>query len=110
MLTHLKNWLGLGKTGDASARADAPGYSPGTRRRAGQVTPQTRGSLPGSASRVERRQADRRSQQTGSDTDRLPTLSLLDDAGPQSGSSAGFDPYNTGDFDRSRNWERRFRD
>ena len=111
MLTQLKNWLGIGKTGNESARVDASGYQPGTVRRTAPATPQTRGSAGGPASRGERRQGDRRRQQTAGDTDRVPTLSLLDDdAGPESGSAAGFDPYNTGDFDRSRNWERRFRD
>lgn len=38
------------------------------------------------------------------------TLTILDDSMIDSGEEPGFDPYNTGDFDRSKNWERRFRD
>lgn len=38
------------------------------------------------------------------------TLKILDDSLVDSGEETGIDPYNTGGFDRSRNWEaRRFR-
>jgi hypothetical protein len=37
------------------------------------------------------------------------TLSIIDDAIVQTGEEAGIDPYNTGKFDRSRNWDKRFR-
>lgn len=43
------------------------------------------------------------------DTGTHETLTILDDSMIDSGEEPGFDPYNTGDFDRSRNWERRFR-
>ncbi len=44
------------------------------------------------------------------DTGTHETLTILDDSMIDSGEEPGFDPYNTGDFDRSKNWERRFRD
>ena len=37
------------------------------------------------------------------------TLTILDDSLVDSGEETGIDPYNTGDFDRSRNWDKRFR-
>ncbi len=43
------------------------------------------------------------------DTGTHETLKILDDSLLDSGEEEGFDPYNTGDFDRSRNWERRFK-
>jgi hypothetical protein len=110
MLTQLKNWLGLGKTGDDSAPLDFSGYHPDPTRRAKSAAGGTRRPGPGAAGNIERRKGDRRRQQSGGDTDRVPALSILDDPSPLGGGKDGFDPYNTGDFDRSRNWERRFRD
>lgn len=37
-------------------------------------------------------------------------LSLLDDSMTPSIEEAGIDPYNTGKFDRSKNWDKRFRE
>ena len=37
------------------------------------------------------------------------TLKILDDSLVDSGEETGIDPYNTGGFDRSRNWDTRFR-
>jgi hypothetical protein len=37
------------------------------------------------------------------------TLKILDDSLVDSGEETGIDPYNTGGFDRSRNWDKRFR-
>ena len=42
------------------------------------------------------------------DTGTHETLKILDDSLVDSGEETGLDPYNTGGFDRSRNWERRF--
>ena len=36
------------------------------------------------------------------------TLKILDDSLVDSGEETGIDPYNTGGFDRSRNWDKRF--
>lgn len=36
-------------------------------------------------------------------------LELVDDSLIETGEETGIDPYNTGQFDRSKNWERRFR-
>lgn len=37
------------------------------------------------------------------------TLKIVDDDLLKSDDEAGIDPYNTGNFDRSRNWDKRFR-
>ena len=42
------------------------------------------------------------------DTGTHETLKILDDSLVDSGEEAGIDPYNTGGFDRSRNWDKRF--
>ena len=36
------------------------------------------------------------------------TLKILDDSLVDSGEETGIDPYNTGGFDRSKNWDKRF--
>lgn len=43
------------------------------------------------------------------DTGTHETLRILDDSGDESGEESGIDPYNTGNFDRSKNWDKRFR-
>ena len=42
------------------------------------------------------------------DTGTHETLKILDDSLIDSGEETGIDPYNTGEFDRSKNWDRRF--
>ena len=42
------------------------------------------------------------------DTGTHETLKILDDSLVDSGEETGLDPYNTGGFDRSKNWDRRF--
>lgn len=41
------------------------------------------------------------------DTGTHETLKILDDSVLDSEEDAGFDPYNTGQFDRSKNWDKR---
>lgn len=43
------------------------------------------------------------------DTGTHETLKILDDSLIDSGEETGLDPYNTGGFDRSKNWNNRFR-
>ena len=42
------------------------------------------------------------------DTGTHETLKIVDDSIVDSGEEPGFDPYNTGGFDRSKNWDKRF--
>jgi hypothetical protein len=41
------------------------------------------------------------------DTGTHESLKILDDSMIETNEDTGFDPYNTGNFDRSRNWEKR---
>jgi hypothetical protein len=43
------------------------------------------------------------------DTGTHETLKIIDDSIVDTGEETGIDPYNTGGFDRSKNWDRRFR-
>ena len=43
------------------------------------------------------------------DTGTHDTLKILDDSLIDTEEEAGIDPYNTGQFDRSKNWDKRFR-
>lgn len=43
------------------------------------------------------------------DTGTHETLKIIDDSLIDSGETAGFDPYNTGQFDRSKTWKSRTR-
>lgn len=43
------------------------------------------------------------------DTGTHDTLKILDDSSIVSDDETGIDPYNTGQFDRSKNWDKRFR-
>lgn len=36
-------------------------------------------------------------------------LSIVDESAEDSDNAGGIDPYNTGQFDRSKNWDKRFR-
>jgi hypothetical protein len=42
------------------------------------------------------------------DTGTHETLRIIDDSIVDTGEETGIDPYNTGEFDRSKNWDRRF--
>jgi len=43
------------------------------------------------------------------DTGTHETLTIVNDSSIDSGEESGMDPYNTGQFDRSKNWAHRFR-
>ena len=49
-----------------------------------------------------------RNKHVREDTGTHETLKILDDSLVDSGEDIGLDPYNTGGFDRSKNWDRRF--
>jgi hypothetical protein len=106
MLTHLKNWLGMGGKRDRKTGATGPDHPPGANRQALSATRRAIESGTGAA----RRGADHRDKQGSGATDRVEVLQIAEEPDSKSGNSDGFDPYNTGSFDRSRSWERRFRD
>lgn len=43
------------------------------------------------------------------DTGTHETLKIIDDSLIDTEEDAGFDPYNTGEFDRSKNWDKRLK-
>ena len=43
------------------------------------------------------------------DTGTHDNLKIIDESMIDSGEETGIDPYNTGNFDRSKNWDKRFR-
>ena len=99
MLKRLLNWLGVGETPDTGATTPAPGPSPH------QEPDPVETFVPPVAT-------DRsliRNKYLREDTGTHETLKILDDSIIDSGEEEGFDPYNTGDFDRPQNWQRRFR-
>lgn len=51
-----------------------------------------------------------RSKYLSDDTGTHDALKIIDENAVEDDEDAGIDPYNTGQFDRSKNWNRRFRD
>ena len=98
--------------GHRASVAPRPKARPAETRPAG-----TRDATPEFEPRLEGRIADNgpgknvliRNRYLREDTGTHDTLKILDDSMVETEEEAGFDPYNTGQFDRSRNWDRRFR-
>ncbi len=61
------------------------------------------------ASNDSRKQDRVRNKYQREDTGTHDTLTIIDDSIVDSEEETGIDPYNTGNFDRSRNWDKRFR-
>lgn len=114
MLKRVINWLGLGDTTPRNSGSTKPAAhssphpaDPAPVRQPNRPHPSEQVASPpppAPANRLIRNKFLRE------DTGTHETLKILDDSIIDSGEEEGFDPYNTGDFDRSRNWERRFRD
>ena len=120
MLEKLTNWLKVrvsskkpvaatGPHETASSPAAAPALEKRTKSR---IAPEFVDTDYGPAHRIEsngpgKNVLVRRNSRRG-DTGTDETLSLLDDSPDGSGEESGLDPYNTGGFDRSKNWDRRF--
>ncbi len=51
----------------------------------------------------------KRNKRTGNETGTLEKLSILGEPDTNSTDEEGIDPYNTGQFDRSKHWDKRFR-
>ena len=66
--------------------------------------------IPGKLASDGERKKDRvRNKYQREDTGTHETLTIIDDSIVDSEEETGIDPYNTGNFDRSRNWDKRFR-
>ena len=125
MLERLKNWFEERFSAD-SASAKTPLRQTGAR-----MTPRPRAKPPKTGQKVPRPQPEFvdldphlsgkiedagpgknvlvRNKYVREDTGTHETLKILDDSVVDSGEETGIDPYNTGSFDRSRNWDKRFR-
>jgi len=117
MLERLKNWFtSRFSGGDADAVADhrtartppRPVTTPKVPRR----TPEFVDTDDDLSGELERHGAGKnvliRNKFVREDTGTHETLKILDDSLVDSGEEPGLDPYNTGEFDRSKNWDRRF--
>ncbi len=63
--------------------------------------------LPGGLIPEERRRSALLAEQEGPAEDATDELSIADESGASPDPEPGFDPYNTGSYDRSNNWSRR---
>ncbi len=64
---------------------------------------------PETADKFENSEPGIRNKYQREDTGTHDNLKIIDDSLIDSGEETGIDPYNTGEFDRSKNWDRRFR-
>ena len=92
--------MGLGRKSGAGTTTYGSGSGP--RQTPGQKKTAAQSATTGRTSN--------RSKYVREDTGTHETLKILDESLVGSTDDDGFDPYNTGGFDRSRNWDRRFRD
>ncbi len=120
MLSRLKNWLSRRTPDEASPAPVAPRKNAG---RAATGTRPTRTGAPRPKPDVvaRERKASNTIETQGpgknvlirnkflrEETGTHETLRILDDSMVDTGEESGIDPYNTGGFDRSRNWDKRF--
>jgi len=117
MIGKFKNWLRRRSTsGEKSATAPRPKRENGDRRSGGRD--RRRGAEyvepdPALSEDIEEDGPGKnvlvRNKYQREDTGTHETLKIVDDSVVDSGEETGIDPYNTGNFDRSRNWDKRFR-
>ena len=118
MLESLKNWLNkLRRTDDSSSAGDLRSTGAQTAPKAApkQAVPrhdpeyvQADDELSGEIENVgPGKNVLIRNKFIREDTGTHETLTILDDSLVDSGEEQGIDPYNTGSFDRSKNWDRR---
>ncbi len=123
MFEQLKSWLRSLRKEPEAPRQSALGKSgafqaPTPARRPPRVAPKPavgQSPLPESAGTPEVGDAGPgknvliRNRYRREDTGTHETLTILDDSMVDSGEETGIDPYNTGKFDRSKHWDKRFR-
>ncbi len=120
MLERLKNWLKIGRPrGDAAAAPDSHGSGPTNvkskappRKTVPRQDPEYVQADDDLAGDIDSNGPGKneliRNKFVREDTGTHETLKILDDSMVDSGEEPGLDPYNTGSFDRSKNWDRRF--
>ena len=107
MLKRLRRWLG----GRPAAEHPPPGpVTTGTRQHppATMSHGQTPDVSPASAARDPNQAAPVQRKFVRESTGTYETLKILDDSIIEDSSDDDADPYNTGGFDRSKNWDKRF--
>ncbi len=119
MLKRLKNWLKIGRPqGDATAASATHGSASTTstkvppRKTVPRQDPEYVQADDDLAGDIDSNGPGKnvliRKKFVREDTGTHETLKILDDSMVDSGEEPGLDPYNTGSFDRSKNWDRRF--
>ena len=120
MLKRLKNWFSgrsagkdappspaLHKTGSHAAPRPRP-----TQQKIPRKRPEFVDADDGLSGKIENNGPGKnvliRNKYVREDTGTHETLKILDDSLVDSGEETGIDPYNTGGFDRSKNWDKRF--
>lgn len=109
MMERLKNWLKQRFSGNDSP--PAPDFRFFDVDPANSVKPhaQTPEATPEPENAGDGKNALIRNRYVREETGTHETLKILDDSIVDSGEETGIDPYNTGGFDRSKNWNNRFR-
>lgn len=125
-MTRFKNWLikrfseeeeilpdDLRRTGTHARPHGLPPKKAKPRPKPAKSKPPQQNVETGSAGSIESRGPGKnvliRTKYVREETATHETLKILDDSLIESGEEPGIDPYNTGGFDRSKNWAKRFR-
>ncbi len=106
MFTRLYNWFRKGKSGSSRSAKQVSRQGSSVHRTG---TPK---AVPGARTgqAAQNAASPARKKFVREDSGTHETLKILDDSIVEADQRDGFDPYNTGEFDRSKNWERSFRD
>ena len=125
MLERLKKWLSgqsdteedpispaLNRTGSHGAPRPRPPRQKAPQQKIPRKQPEFVSPDEGLSGRIESNGPGKnvliRNKYVREDTGTHETLKILDDSLVDSGEESGIDPYNTGGFDRSKNWDKRF--
>ncbi len=110
MLAKLKNWF---KDKTPTDESDSANRSNGTGRYGIAQQSIKKPDNAAASKRVQDANANKnaptRNQYIREETSTHETLKILDSSLPDPDEENGIDPYNTGGFDRSKNWNNRFR-
>ncbi|MEM8817647.1 MAG: hypothetical protein AAGE85_17640 [Pseudomonadota bacterium] len=103
MFKRLLNWLGLRADPKPQDKLRETGVHQAIRRSRQAPKPAASAAKPAASPPPVRQKFVRE------DTGTHETLTILDDSLVDTGEKTGIDPYNTGEFDRSKNWEKHLR-
>jgi hypothetical protein len=110
MLATIKNWF---KDNNSTGESNSANQTNGTGRHAIARQSIKKPANAAASKRVQapdaHKKAPARHQYIREETSTHETLTILDSSLPDPDEENGIDPYNTGGFDRSKNWNNRFR-